>query len=153
MLVGQTKRYLSRTLAVGSDYHSSGRLEINPKSQIYFHHQRVFPQEQISSPTANPLFQSFSTRSSVAFSVYISIVYRHDLETAVAFPFSSPAFRSPSINMGILSFVTGVIAPLFIIISPITSYADQTYSMHRSKSSAGFSLDIPLIMLVASMLR
>lgn len=55
--------------------------------------------------------------------------------------------------MGIVSFVTGFIAPLFIIISPITSYADQTYSIHRSKSSAGFSLDIPLIMLVASLLR
>lgn len=56
-------------------------------------------------------------------------------------------------TMGIASFVTGVIAPVFIIISPITSYADQTYSIHRTKSSAGFSLDIPLIMLVASILR
>ncbi|TAQ86440.1 hypothetical protein B7494_g5244 [Chlorociboria aeruginascens] len=55
--------------------------------------------------------------------------------------------------MGIISLITGVIAPIFIIISPITSYADQTYSIHRNKSSAGFSLDIPLIMLVASILR
>ncbi|CAD6443499.1 2eb1b0fd-69f5-4d67-a225-85da6701a455 [Sclerotinia trifoliorum] len=55
--------------------------------------------------------------------------------------------------MGLISFITGYIAPMFIIISPITSYADQTYSIHRSKSSAGFSLDIPLIMLVASFLR
>jgi len=55
--------------------------------------------------------------------------------------------------MGIVSFVTGFVAPIFIIISPITSYADQTYSIHRTKSSAGFSLDIPLIMLVASILR
>jgi hypothetical protein len=51
------------------------------------------------------------------------------------------------------SFITGFVAPIFIIISPITSYADQTYSIHRTKSSAGFSLDIPLIMLVASILR
>lgn len=55
--------------------------------------------------------------------------------------------------MGIVSFITGFIAPIFIVISPITSYADQTYSIHRKKSSAGFSLDIPLIMLVASFLR
>jgi solute carrier family 66, member 2 len=55
--------------------------------------------------------------------------------------------------MGIVSFITGFVAPIFIIISPITSYADQTYSIHRTKSSAGFSLDITLIMLVASMLR
>lgn len=55
--------------------------------------------------------------------------------------------------MGLVSFVTGIVAPIFIIISPITSYADQTYSIHRTKSSAGFSLDIPLIMLVASVLR
>lgn len=52
-----------------------------------------------------------------------------------------------------LSLLTGYIAPLFIIISPITSYADQTWSIHRNKSSAGFSLDIPLIMLVASFMR
>ena len=55
--------------------------------------------------------------------------------------------------MGVFSFITGFVAPVFIIISPITSYADQTYSIHRTKSSAGFSLDIPLIMLVSSMLR
>ncbi|KAH8773213.1 hypothetical protein BGZ57DRAFT_759220 [Hyaloscypha finlandica] len=55
--------------------------------------------------------------------------------------------------MGLVSFITGFVAPIFIIISPITSYADQTYSMHRTKSSAGFSLDIPLIMLVASILK
>jgi len=55
--------------------------------------------------------------------------------------------------MGFTSFITGFVAPVFIIISPITSYADQTYSIYRTKSSAGFSLDIPLIMLVASILR
>jgi hypothetical protein len=54
---------------------------------------------------------------------------------------------------GLTSFITGFVAPIFIIVSPITSYADQTYSIHRTKSSAGFSLDIPLIMLVASILR
>jgi hypothetical protein len=40
-----------------------------------------------------------------------------------------------------------------IATSPITSYADQIYSIHRTRSSAGFSLDIPLIMLVASILK
>jgi hypothetical protein len=53
----------------------------------------------------------------------------------------------------ITSLITECIAPIFIIVSPITSYADQTCSIYRSKSSAGFSLDIPLIMLVASLLR
>ncbi|KFY35462.1 hypothetical protein V494_05918 [Pseudogymnoascus sp. VKM F-4513 (FW-928)] len=53
----------------------------------------------------------------------------------------------------VLSFVTGFVAPVFIIISPVTSYADQIAAIYRSKSSAGFSLDIPLIMLVASILR
>jgi hypothetical protein len=40
-----------------------------------------------------------------------------------------------------------------LVLSPITSYADQIFSIHRSKSSDGFSLDIPLIMLVASILK
>jgi hypothetical protein len=42
---------------------------------------------------------------------------------------------------------------MFIILSPILSYGDQAVSMHRKKTSAGFSLDIPLIMLVASLFR
>ncbi|KAJ5191544.1 uncharacterized protein N7498_010529 [Penicillium cinerascens] len=44
-------------------------------------------------------------------------------------------------------------APAFLISSPLTSYADQILSIHRNRSSAGFSLDIPLIMLVASILK
>jgi len=40
-----------------------------------------------------------------------------------------------------------------LITSPVTSYADQIYSIHRSRTSAGFSLDIPLIMLLASILK
>lgn len=52
-----------------------------------------------------------------------------------------------------LKAFTGYAAPIFLILSPVLSYSDQAYVMHRSKSSAGFSLDIPLIMLVASMLR
>ncbi|KAI0157804.1 hypothetical protein GGR57DRAFT_55977 [Xylariaceae sp. FL1272] len=55
--------------------------------------------------------------------------------------------------MGWFTSLTGVIAPVFLITSPILSYADQALSMRRLKSSAGFSLDIPLIMLVASMFR
>lgn len=52
-----------------------------------------------------------------------------------------------------LTNLTGFIAPFFIIMSPIISYGDQILAMHRNKSSAGFSLDIPLIMLVASFFR
>ncbi|KAI3324998.1 hypothetical protein HD806DRAFT_491671 [Xylariaceae sp. AK1471] len=55
--------------------------------------------------------------------------------------------------MGFFASLAGIAAPLFLISSPIFSYADQAISMHRAKSSAGFSLDIPLIMLVASMFR
>lgn len=55
--------------------------------------------------------------------------------------------------MGWILSVTQVVAPFFLIMSPVISYADQILSMHRQKTSAGFSLDIPLIMLVASSLR
>lgn len=55
--------------------------------------------------------------------------------------------------MSWLTSLTGVLAPVFLVLSPILSYGDQAYSMHRKRTSAGFSLDIPLIMLVASFLR
>ncbi|KAI1438733.1 hypothetical protein GGR50DRAFT_637561 [Xylaria sp. CBS 124048] len=55
--------------------------------------------------------------------------------------------------MGFFTNLAGIAAPLFLVLSPFLSYADQAISMHRTKSSAGFSLDIPLIMLVASMFR
>ncbi|KAL3478416.1 hypothetical protein BJX99DRAFT_106731 [Aspergillus californicus] len=44
-------------------------------------------------------------------------------------------------------------APIFLVTSPLTSYTDQILSIHRSRNSGGFSLDIPLIMLVASILK
>src|SRR3569833_4498831 len=52
----------------------------------------------------------------------------------------------------LLSF-TCYVASLFLILSPLLSNSDQALAMHRSRTSAGFSLDIPLIKLVASMLR
>ncbi|KAF2269477.1 hypothetical protein CC78DRAFT_529259 [Lojkania enalia] len=55
--------------------------------------------------------------------------------------------------MGFLNSIVTSIAPIFIATSPITSYADQIYSIHKTRSSAGFSLDIPLIMLAASILK
>lgn len=55
--------------------------------------------------------------------------------------------------MEYLRATTAYVAPLFIVMSPVLSYGDQGLSMHRNKSSAGFSLDIPLIMLVASFFR
>ena len=39
------------------------------------------------------------------------------------------------------------------MLSPLTSYTDQILSIHRTRTSAGFSLDIPLIMLSASILK
>jgi hypothetical protein len=84
--------------------------------------------------------------------LYISLINGPSVVPDSLFPASHRAPNTP-FKMGIVSFITGFVAPIFIIISPITSYADQTYSIHRTKSSAGFSLDITLIMLVASMLR
>lgn len=55
--------------------------------------------------------------------------------------------------MTFLTAVIGFAAPAFIILSPVLSYGDQALSMHKARSSAGFSLDIPLIMLVASFFR
>ncbi|KAG5916728.1 hypothetical protein E4U42_007528 [Claviceps africana] len=55
--------------------------------------------------------------------------------------------------MSWLTALMGFAAPFFLILSPIISYGDQIVAMHRSKTSAGFSLDIPLIMLMASLLR
>ncbi|KAE8150116.1 hypothetical protein BDV25DRAFT_155074 [Aspergillus avenaceus] len=55
--------------------------------------------------------------------------------------------------MYLVSLALEYAAPFFLITSPVTSYADQILSIHRTRSSAGFSLDIPLIMLVASILK
>lgn len=41
----------------------------------------------------------------------------------------------------------------FLILSPLTSYLDTVLSIHRRRSSTGFSIDVCGIMLVASLLR
>lgn len=56
-------------------------------------------------------------------------------------------------TMTLVKWVVTHVAPVFIVTSPVTSYADQIWSMSKKRSSAGFSLDIPLIMLVASILK
>lgn len=66
---------------------------------------------------------------------------------------SSPRTVTVTVIMGWLANCAGFVAPVFIILSPIISYGDQAMAMHRNKSSGGFSLDIPLIMLVASFFR
>ena len=40
-----------------------------------------------------------------------------------------------------------------LVFSPLTSYTDQILSINRTRTSAGFSLDIPFIMLTASILK
>ncbi|MCJ1382404.1 hypothetical protein MMC17_005517 [Xylographa soralifera] len=55
--------------------------------------------------------------------------------------------------MAILSRMISAFAPIFLVLSPITSYTDQILAIHRTRTSAGFSLDIPLIMLSASILK
>lgn len=56
-------------------------------------------------------------------------------------------------TMGFIKWAVTHVAPVFLVTSPITSYADQIWSISKKRSSAGFSLDIPLIMLVASILK
>lgn len=53
----------------------------------------------------------------------------------------------------IIKWVIQHFAPFFIVTSPVTSYADQIWSISKKRSAAGFSMDIPLIMLVASILK
>ncbi|KAI5292779.1 hypothetical protein KEM56_006206 [Ascosphaera pollenicola] len=53
----------------------------------------------------------------------------------------------------LLSLVVDYATPIFLTLSPIISYSDQIMAIHRTKSSSGFSLDIPLIMLVASIFK
>ncbi|KAL5615540.1 hypothetical protein BROUX41_005584 [Berkeleyomyces rouxiae] len=55
--------------------------------------------------------------------------------------------------MSLVTTLSAWLTPIFIVMSPILSYSDQALAMHRNKSSAGFSLDIPLIMLIASILK
>ncbi|RPB03531.1 hypothetical protein L873DRAFT_1633082, partial [Choiromyces venosus 120613-1] len=55
--------------------------------------------------------------------------------------------------MGFFGVLVSYVAPMFIVTSPLTSYADQIRNIHVTKSSRGFSLDTPLIMLIASILR
>ncbi|KXT10156.1 hypothetical protein AC579_9748 [Pseudocercospora musae] len=55
--------------------------------------------------------------------------------------------------MSFVKWAVTHVAPVFIVTSPVTSYADQIWSMNKARSSAGFSLDVPLIMLVASILK
>lgn len=55
--------------------------------------------------------------------------------------------------MSLVKWIVQHLAPIFIVTSPVTSYADQIWSVSKSRSSAGFSLDIPLIMLVSSLLK
>src|SRR5438034_6168299 len=52
-----------------------------------------------------------------------------------------------------LTVAAACATPVFLVLSPVLSYSDQAISMHRNKSSAGFSLDIPLIMLIAALCR
>ncbi|KAI9834569.1 MAG: hypothetical protein M1819_002945 [Sarea resinae] len=55
--------------------------------------------------------------------------------------------------MGLLIKLVTSISPIFLVASPVLSYSDQIWSIRKTRSSQGFSLDIPLIMLVASLLR
>ncbi|KAM3417517.1 hypothetical protein BST61_g5756 [Cercospora zeina] len=61
--------------------------------------------------------------------------------------------RKISTAMAIFRWMVTHLAPIFLVTSPVTSYADQILSINRNRSSGGFSLDIPLIMLVASILK
>lgn len=110
--------------------------------------------DQIANPPPPPLSLYLSPPSSRV-SPANEPLHAHDRAHA----FSDPRPRDPTpirpaAAMGaMLTTLTGYAAPVFLILSPILSYSDQAMSMQRLKSSAGFSLDIPLIMLVASICR
>ncbi|KAL2054331.1 hypothetical protein ABVK25_005472 [Lepraria finkii] len=55
--------------------------------------------------------------------------------------------------MAFIGALISSFAPIFLILSPLTSYTDQILSINRTRTSAGFSLDIPFIMLTASILK
>ncbi|KAL9102027.1 MAG: hypothetical protein Q9163_002782 [Psora crenata] len=55
--------------------------------------------------------------------------------------------------MAFLAPLISSLSPLFLILSPLTSYIDQILAINRNRNSAGFTLDIPLIMLTASILK
>ena len=55
--------------------------------------------------------------------------------------------------MSLVKWIITSFAPIFIVTSPVTSYGDQIWAMNKKRTSAGFSLDIPLIMLVASITK
>lgn len=55
-------------------------------------------------------------------------------------------------SAGSLSAVSAV-AGLCLALSPITSYGDTAYAIHKRRSSAGFSLDVCAIMLTSSILK
>jgi hypothetical protein len=116
-----------------------------------------FKSTQNSASKFNLISSSFTIAATVflstALSNFLSCRYCDFTWTLCKAILSSNRMPGIPVKMGVVSFITGVVAPIFIIISPITSYADQTYAIHRTRSSAGFSLDIPLIMLVSSLLR
>jgi solute carrier family 66, member 2 len=53
------------------------------------------------------------------------------------------------LEMVVAKQVVDIIGFVFFLTSPLTSYGDQILSMRRRKSSAGFSIDVSGIMLVA----
>jgi hypothetical protein len=69
--------------------------------------------------------------------------------------YGAPILYVQDFAINIFTCILELIAfsPNSLVTSPLTSYLDQILSIHRNRSSAGFSLDIPLIMLVASILK
>jgi len=53
------------------------------------------------------------------------------------------------LSMAFVQQVVDVFTFAFFLTSPLTSYGDQIFAMHRRKSSTGFSIDVCGIMLVA----
>lgn len=49
--------------------------------------------------------------------------------------------------------LVSIICGSFLVLSPVTSYLDTVLSIYKTKSSAGFSLDVCGIMLISSILK
>lgn len=72
---------------------------------------------------------------------------------AAAAAAAAAAVMTPEVPWYYRIFSWQFIAATFLVLSPITSYGDTVYTIWRTKSCAGFSLDLCGIMLVSSILR
>jgi len=78
-----------------------------------------------------------------------SLNFRENLKGIFKFQRRDLLLEDSAFVMAWFQQFVAVFTFLFFLTSPLTSYGDQIFAMHRRKSSAGFSIDVCGIMLVA----